>query len=70
LSQTSDLLDTYDQTIGEGRDLVSQASDDLSSQLFVTRIAIVLFALAFAGIQIVPLQMAAIARVPRPQEAG
>ncbi|MGI9016326.1 MAG: hypothetical protein ACR2HR_04340 [Euzebya sp.] len=61
LSQTSELLATYDDTITQGRDLVAQASADLSGQLLVTRLAIVLFALAFAGLQVVPLHLAAVA---------
>ncbi|WP_370324896.1 hypothetical protein [Euzebya sp.] len=59
LTDTAELLGTYDATIAEGRDLVAQATDDLGSQLVVTRMALVLLAVAFAAMQVVPLQMAA-----------
>ena len=60
LAQTAELLGTYDETIIEGRDLVEQASADLGRQVAFVRVALVLFALAFAALQVVPLHMAAV----------
>lgn len=62
LSRTAELLSSYDKTIGEGRDLVDQSRTDLEEQLVITRIAVVFTALALAGLQVVPLQMAAMVR--------
>lgn len=59
LAQTSALLATYDTTITEGREVVAAARDDLVSGIGLARVAVVLAALAFAAMQVVPLQMAA-----------
>jgi methyl-accepting chemotaxis protein len=70
LQQSADLLATYDETIGEGQALVEQSRDDLGGQLVFARFAVVLFAVAFAGLQIVPLQLAAMAEGSRPVRMG
>lgn len=59
LSATAELLGTYDETIAEGQQLVADARDDLLAQLWLSRAAVALLALAFAAMQVVPLQMAA-----------
>jgi hypothetical protein len=59
LGATAELLATYDATIAEGRSVVAEARDDLGSQLWLARMAVVLAAVAFAAMQVVPLQMAA-----------
>lgn len=61
LAQTTELLDTYDTTIEEGSALVAAAGDGLASRLWFGRLAVVVFALAFAAIQVVPLHLAALA---------
>lgn len=70
LSRTEALLSSYDQTIGEGRGVVDQARTDLEEQLVITRIAVVFTALALAGLQVVPLQMAAMVRQQLREEAA
>ncbi|MEE8603344.1 hypothetical protein [Euzebya tangerina] len=62
LTQTGELLGTYDETIQQGTSLVDQATADLGRQLALSRVALVVFVLAFAGLQAVPLQLAAVRR--------
>lgn len=61
LAETTELLDTYDQAIADGSALVAEAGDGLASRLWLGRLAVIVFALAFAALQIVPLHMAALA---------
>lgn len=64
LGETTQLLDTYGTTIRDGRELVGQAADDLGRQVLLGRVALLLFALAFASLQVVPLHLAATATHP------
>ncbi|WP_157965770.1 hypothetical protein [Euzebya rosea] len=61
LADTSELLDTYATTIEAGTALVEETTDQLGRQLVFGRIAVVLLGVAFALLQVVPLQMAAVA---------
>lgn len=58
LAATAELLATYDDTIADGRVLVAEASDGLAARLWLGRLAVVVFALAFAALQVVPLYLA------------
>lgn len=59
LADTTELLDTYEQTIGDGRLLVEQAADRLGTQFALGRVALVLLVVAFLMLQAVPLHLAA-----------
>lgn len=61
LADTSELLDTYATTIEAGTALVEETTEELGRQLVFGRIAVVLLGVAFALLQVVPLQMAAVA---------
>ena len=61
LADTAELLDTYSTTIEEGTALVEETTEQLGRQLVFGRIALVLLGVAFALLQVVPLQMAAVA---------
>lgn len=61
LTQTTQLLDTYETTITDGQALVVASRDDLGGVLVAARIGVVLLAVAFALLQIVPLHLAALA---------
>lgn len=61
LAETTALLDTYDTTIEEGSALVAEAGEGLTARLWLGRLAVVVFALAFAAMQVVPLHLAALA---------
>lgn len=62
LQQSAELLDTYEATIADGTALVDDAVDDLGLQLQLGRAAVVLLAVAFAALQVVPLQLGAVVR--------
>ena len=66
LGETTQLLDTYGTTIRDGRELVGQAADDLGRQVLLGRVALLLFALAFASLQVIPLHLAAVAATDPP----
>lgn len=59
LQQTAGVLETTDAALDEGRAEVLAAGGDLTGALWLGRAGLVLLALAFAGLQLVPLQMAA-----------
>jgi methyl-accepting chemotaxis protein len=61
LAATAELLATYDQTIEEGSALVADAGEGLEARLWLGRLALVLFAVSFAAMQVVPLHLAAVA---------
>lgn len=58
LASTADLLATYDDTIADGQAVVEQASAGLAARLWLGRIALLVFAVAFAAAQLVPLHLA------------
>ncbi len=61
LTETTRLLDTYETTITDGQALVAASRDDLGGVLVAARVGVVLLALAFAALQVVPLHLAAAA---------
>ena len=65
LDDTAALLDTYDATLAEGTTLVADAADGFGRQIVLGKVVVVLFCLAFAGAQLVPLHIAAVADVAR-----
>lgn len=65
LDDTAALLETYDTTLAEGTTLVAEAADGFGRQIVLGKVVVVLFCLAFAGAQLVPLHIAAVADVAR-----
>ncbi len=70
LADTAELLDTYETTITEGSALVEEAADGFGRQIGLGRVVVVLFCLAFAGLQLVPLHLAAVAATAAPATTG
>lgn len=61
LTSTDELLQSYDDTITEGSTLVAEAAEGLGARLWIGRVAVIVFALAFAAMQVVPLHLAGMA---------